>query len=132
MLSFGTLLYVIQSLGYEKKNLGEIGGCCENAHGKSFETSPHMISLALSLASRSLWSYHPIPMTQDWGHKDLEAKGQLYQVGTHFEALFTGVLTAASTLPCIFFCILTSGLEQCEGGCFVGSSGVCSPKSVKM
>ena len=48
------------------------------------------------------------------GHKDLEVKGQLYQVGAHFEALFMSVLTAASNLGCIFFRILTYGLEQCD------------------
>ena len=31
-----------------------------------------------------------------------------------FEALFVSVLTAASNLGCIFFRILTYGLEQCE------------------
>ena len=55
----------------------------------------------------------PFPMTLSLGHKDLEAKGQLYQVGACFEALFMGVLTAVSNLGCIFFRILTSGLEQC-------------------
>ena len=56
------------------------------------------------LASRSLWSYDdPIPMALSYGHKDLEPKGQLYQVGAHFEALFMGVLTAVSNLGCIFF-----------------------------
>ena len=43
----------------------------------------------------------------------MEAKGQLYQVGAHFEALLMGILTAASNLGCIFFRILTYGLEQC-------------------
>ena len=34
----------------EKKNIaGEIGGCHEKAHANSFETSPHLILLALSL-----------------------------------------------------------------------------------
>ena len=47
-----------------------------------------------------------------YDHKDLEAKGQLYYVGARFEALFMGVLTAVSYLGCIFFRILTSGLEQ--------------------
>ena len=35
-------------------------------------------------------------------------------MGDHFKAIFMGVLTAASNLGCIFFCILTSGLEQCD------------------
>ena len=34
-------------------------------------------------------------------------------MGARFEALFMGVLTAVSNLGCIFFRILTSGLEQC-------------------
>ena len=46
-------------------------------------------------------------------HKDLEAKGQLYQLRARFEALFMGVLTAVSNLGRIFFRILTSGIEQC-------------------
>ena len=45
-------------------------------------------------------------MALSWGHKDMEAKGQLYQVGARFEALFMGILTAASNLGCIFFRIL--------------------------
>ena len=49
-----------------------------------------------------------------WPHMDLEAKGQLYQVGARFETLFMGVLTATSNLGCNFFRFLTSGLEQCE------------------
>ena len=44
-------------------------------------------------ASRSLWSYDPIPMTLGLGHKDLEAKGQLYHVGARFEALGMGLLS---------------------------------------
>ena len=46
--------------------------------------------------------------------KDLEAKGQLYHVRSHFEALCKGVLMAASDFSCNFFRILTSGFEQCE------------------
>ena len=42
-------------------------------------------------------------MALSWDHKDLEAKGQLCQVGARFEALFMGVLTAAPNLGCIFF-----------------------------
>ena len=52
-------------------------------------------------------------MTLGLGHKDLEAKGQLYHVGARFEALCKGVLMAASDFSCNFFRILTSGLEQC-------------------
>ena len=52
-------------------------------------------------------------MTLGLGHKDLEAKGQLYQVGVRFEDLFKGVLTAASDFSCNFFRILTFGFEQC-------------------
>ena len=66
-----------------------------------------------SLASKSLWSYGPIPINRGQGHKDLEAKGQLYHVGTRFEALFTGVLMEASDSSCNFLCMLTLGLEQC-------------------
>ena len=42
-------IVLIQGLGHEKKIAGEIRSCHENAHEKSFETSPHMIWLALSL-----------------------------------------------------------------------------------
>ena len=55
----------------------------------------------------------PIPMAPSQGHKDLEAKGQIYEVGAHLEALFMSVLMAASNSGCIFFRFLTSGLEQC-------------------
>ena len=49
-------------------------------------------------------------MTLAKGHKDLEAKGQLYHVGASFEAFCEGVLKAASDFSCKFF---VSGLEQC-------------------
>ena len=67
------------------KIAGEIQDCHENALSKSFETSPPRI-----------WSNDPIPMTLGQGHKDPEAKGQLYHVGARFEALIMGVLMAAS------------------------------------
>ena len=61
------------------------------------------------LASRSLWSYDPIPrMILVWGHKDL------FRVGAHFEALCKGILMAACDFSCNFFHILTSGFEQCD------------------
>ena len=47
------------------------------------------------------------------GHKDAKAEGQLYHVGAGFEAVFMGLLMAASDVSCNFFCILTSGFEQC-------------------
>ena len=47
------------------------------------------------------------------GHKDLEAKGQLYHVRARFKALCEGALVAASDFSCKFFHILTSGFEQC-------------------
>ena len=36
-------------------------------------------------------------------HKDLEVMDQLYHVGAPFEALYMGILMAASDLGCIFF-----------------------------
>ena len=41
------------------------------------------------------------------------AKDQLYHVGACFEALCKGFLMATSDFSCNFFCILTSGFEQC-------------------
>ena len=51
-------------------------------------------------------------MTLSWGHEDLEAKGQLYHLGAHFEALFVGIFRAASDISCIFIRNITTGLEQ--------------------
>ena len=44
---FPAHIVLIQSLGYEKI-AGKIQICCENAHKKRFETSHHLIYLALS------------------------------------------------------------------------------------
>ena len=53
-------------------------------------------------------------MTLGLGLKDLEAKGQLYHVGTRFKALIIGVsIVVASEFSCNFFRILSSVLEQC-------------------
>ena len=64
------------------------------------------------------------PITLSYGHKDLKAKGELYQLGAHLEALFMDALSTVSYLG-IFFCILTSGFDinfrcACKKGCFSG------------
>ena len=51
-------------------------------------------------------------MTLGKGHKDLEAKGQLYHVGARFKALCKGILEAASDFSFNFPCILTSGFDK--------------------
>ena len=45
-------------------------------------------------------------------HKDLETEGQLYNVGASLEALFIGVLMAASDFSYNFFHSLTYELER--------------------
>ena len=42
-------------------------------------------------------------MTLGLGHKDLEAKGQLYHVGARFEALCEGILMSALDFSCNLF-----------------------------
>ena len=50
-------------------------------------------------------------------------------MGARFEALYMGVFTAASNSGCIFFPILTKGLEQCVKS---GHTGViCHQKGPK-
>ena len=53
-------------------------------------------------ASRSLMVLGVIGLESD-DLKYLEAKGHLYQIWAYFEALFIGVLVAASDYSCIFF-----------------------------
>ena len=50
-------------------------------------------------------------------HMDLEVKGQLYDVGACFEALFIGVLLSIAGLKFRqhFLCILTFGLKNVHG-----------------
>ena len=43
---------------------------------------------------------------------DLDATGQVYQVGAHFKALGKGVLLASSDLRCIFFTSQTKPQER--------------------
>ena len=44
-------------------------------------------------------------MTLGWGHKELEAKGQVYHAWprARLETLFMGVLMAVLDLGCIYF-----------------------------
>ena len=68
--------------------------------------------MQLTLDLNILWSYDPIPMTLGYGHKDIEARGQLYHLGAGFEALCEGVLMAALDISCIFFRILNLDLKN--------------------
>ena len=69
-------------LGYEKN--GALNwDCNENAHEKTLVMSPHMPN-------------HRVIVIVSQDHNYLEAKGQLYHMGAHFEALYIGILMAGS------------------------------------
>ena len=50
---------------------------------------------------------------------DLDATGQVYQVGAHFKALEKAVLVAPSDLRCIFVTSQTRPRERCDIRCHV-------------
>ena len=84
---------LFKSGGNDTKQLHEkYLGCHENPLGKSFETSPHMIYLALVLliiiVLKPIWLSRP--MASNF-------------MGSRFEALFISVLIVASNFSCNFF-----------------------------
>ena len=55
---------------------------------------------------------------------DLGSKGKTPRVGARLKALDEAVLMAVSDFSCNFFCILTSGFEQCVKTCGRKTDGI--------